>query len=307
MVGNLFGDKEIKETTDRARFFQTTQAWPLNSELNYNGWLKNFKTTSDIRLAAKILDFFTYYPQTLVQQMLKVAVGQAGHVILKTFPDWKHSDFQNRAYFSAIPGEIPNLSDSGNYFTRLLCDLGIPESRIIKYEDIPKILSTNSNPCPLIFVDDFVGSGNQIVKAWSENKFENGKTLKEISTEGNHLFVYATLIVNYKGYERIVKECDGLLLCTNHILGEEYNLFNEKCFCWKNDKALYDSGVELILRKSKELGIPSTYGICTQDEKGFGAQGLAIKFAHGAPDAVPSFFYWKHDSWTPLFNKAYQL
>ena len=62
----------------------------------------------------------------------------------------------------------------------------------------------------------------------------------------------------------------------------------------------------LILRKSKELGIPSTGNNDTQDEMGFKKQGLALMIENFAPDAVPSFFYWCHDNWTPLFNKSYE-
>jgi hypothetical protein len=298
-------ENEFKQTKERAKFFQTVQAWPLSAELNYSGWLKNFTTPADKKVAAHILDFFTYLPQSLVKQMLRTSVGKAGHKIKKHFSDWKHSDFKTRCYYSAIPGENPNLSDSGNYFTRILCDLEIPEDRIINYDDIPATLANNLEPSPLIFVDDFVGSGNQIVKAWNENVFPNGKYLKQIAIEGKHLFIYAPLIVNEIGYKRIKSDCPGLFLSTNHVLGEEYNLFNPKCYCWKNDPTLFSEGVELILRKSGELGIPSTHGISMQDEKGFVAQGLALKFSHGAPDAVPAFFYWKHDNWIPLFAKSY--
>ncbi len=68
---------------------------------------------------------------------------------------------------------------------------------------------------------------------------------------------------------------------------------------------LFNDGVELILRKSKELNIPSTCGLDVNDEKGFKEQGLALAFEHGAPDAIPAFFYWKYENWTPLIKKTY--
>lgn len=299
-------EPELKETKERARFFQVVHAWPLTEELNYIGWLKNFTTEADRRIASLILDFFTYYPVEMVKQMLRVSVGQAGQSLVNHFDDWKHSDFKYRCIYSSIPGETPNPSDSGNYFTRILRDLGVAENQIVEYKEIPDVLVKLSKPTPVIFVDDFVGSGNQIVKAWNVNKCNNGKSLREMSEQDKHVFVYAPLIVNHMGYDRIKRDCPTLILSTPHILGPEYNLFNPKCFCWRNDEDLFNAGVELILRKSKELGIPSTYGISSQDEKGFGAQGLALKFAHGAPDAIPSFFYWCHDNWIPLFTKNYQ-
>jgi len=76
-------------------------------------------------------------------------------------------------------------------------------------------------------------------------------------------------------------------------------------FVGKKSDTLYSRGVELILRKSRELGIPSTNGIDVRDEKGFGMQGLAIAFEHGMPDAVPAFFYWQAANWAPLMRKNY--
>lgn len=298
----------IQNTTiNRSKFFQTVQILPLNEEFNYNGWLTNFKTTSDKELACLILDFFLYFPIKQVDKMFITALELAGAKLSKILPDWTHNFYFDKCLYSYIPGETINISDSGFSFARKLKEVAeIPENRLIEYTKIPETLDRIGKPTPVILVDDFIGTGAQCTKAWNENLFDfNKKTLKEISIEGNHIFIYAPLIVNYIGYNRITKLCPELLITPTHILGPEYNLFNPNCFCWKGNIDLYNRGVELILRKSKEVNIPSTNGTDMQDEKGFGMQGLAMKFEHGAPDAILSFFYWCHDKWIPLFNKNY--
>jgi hypothetical protein len=298
----------IKKTTlERAKFFQSVQVWPLTEDMNYSGWLNNFKTDNDKMLACLILDFFTYYSAKIVNNMFVASIGRAGSKLLKLFPDWKHSDFYDRCIYSYIPGEVPNISDSGFNFARKLKDVGeIPEEQLVEFRDIPETLERFKKPVPVILVDDFIGSGEQCSKAWNKNKFKyNNKTLKEISEKDKHVFVYAPLIVNHIGFKRIQKDCPSLILTPTHILGPEYNLFDPTCFCWKNQPDLYAAGIELILRKSGEIGIPSTAGRDPQDEKGFWEQGLALRFEHGAPDAIPSFFYWCHENWTPLFKKSY--
>ena len=294
-------------TIKRAKFFQTVHAWPDNEEFNYKGWLTNFKTEKDKELACLILDFFICYSEKMVNKMFTSAIEKAGAKLAQLIPDWQHSDFYNRCIYSYIPGEQPNISDSGfNFASKLKNVLDVPEVRLFDYMQIPKVLDSLGKPTPVILVDDFIGSGAQCSKAWNNNVFVyNNKTLKEISIDGRHIFIYAPLIVNSIGYERIKRECPDLFLTPTHILGPEYNLFNPECFCWKGDPILYASGVEMILRKSSEIGIPSTNGKHTQDEKGFGMQGLALKFSHGAPDAIPSFFYWCHNNWVPLFKKTY--
>jgi hypothetical protein len=293
-------------TSERATFFQTVHAWPLSEELNFAGWLQNFSEGKDRKIACHILNFFTYFPERMVDQMMRVAVGKLGNYLSLHFSDWKHSDFKTRCLYSFIPGETQNPTDSGHLFTRKLRDaLGIPEEFIINYSRIPEVLAETIKPTPIIFVDDFVGSGEQCHCAWNINKL-HGKTLKEISDDSGHKFIYAPLIVNELGFNRIKKKCPSLILSTAHILGSEYNLFNPNCICWNNDLDLHRAGVELILRKSYELGIPFTGGRVTCDGKGFLEQGLALSFSHGTPDAVPSFFYWCHENWTPLIQKRYE-
>lgn len=298
----------LKETRERARYFQTVHAWPLDDQLNYEGWLSNFHSNEELRIACSIIDFFLYYPDYMINQMLKTTIGYAGHYLSKKYPDWTHNDFISRCYFSFIPGESQNPTDSGRLFLRKIRDeVGIPEDRLIEYNDIPLTLEGEHRSCPVILIDDFVGSGDQCIRAWNSNRFDHGgKTLREISTADDHIFIYSPLIVNHIGYNKIISFCRNLIIEPAHILGPEYNLFRKECFCWKGDEETFNNGVDLILKKSSELGIPFSNGRSTQDVRGYKEQGLAIAFEHGAPDAIPAFFYWCHEDWIPLIRKTYE-
>jgi len=295
------------ETIEHYNYFRDVQACPLSNKFNYKGWLGNFEDKYEKELASLMVDFFNYYPENMVNQMLRTSVGRAGYELSKHFPGWQHDDFKYRCYYTFIPGENPNPSDSGNLFIRKLRDdLSIPESRLFVYRDIYKLLETATMPIPLVFVDDFVGSGAQCHKAWCENRGgSDNLTLQEISVKYNHKFIYSPLIINHDGYDLLKKHCNGLVLSPAHIIDDEYNLFNQNCICWKGEQKYFEDGIELILNKSNELGIPSTDGQSVNDEKGFNKQGLAIAFEHGAPDAIPAIFYWETENWTPLINKVY--
>lgn len=297
----------FSETIDHYNFFREVQVCPLSDKFNYKGWLNNFTDKYEKELASLMVDFFNYYSDEMVNQMLRTSVGKAGYELSQYFSDWEHDNFKNRCYYTFIPGENPNPSDSGNLFIRKLRDeLNIPENRLFDYRDIYNLIDTLKGSTPIVFVDDFVGSGAQCCTAWLSNR--GGKfnlNLMELSKHYNHKFIYAPLIINSKGYNLIRTYCDGLILSPSHIIYEEYNLFNENCICWRNNKQFYEDGVALILNKSRQLGIPSTDGKNVNDEKGFQKQGLAIAFGHGAPDAIPAIFYWETDDWTPLIKKNY--
>jgi hypothetical protein len=294
------------ETKSRARFFQTVQAWPLDDDLDFEGWLSNFDKGEERELACHVLDFFNHYSSKMVIQLFKTSVANSGYVFAKHFKDWKHDDFENRCLYSFIPGETLNPTDSGHIFTRILRDeMRIPEDKIVNYQIICDILDSSTEPRPIILVDDFVGSGQQVLNAWLYNTLSNGKTLSEMCLNGNHCVVYTPLFVNQIGYDTIMSDCEGLNVSPTHILTSEYNLFDKDCICWKGDVDLFRNGTKLLLDKSNLLGIPSTGGADTRDQKGFYEQGLAISFHHGAPDAIPAIFYWNSDNWKPLIRKSY--
>lgn len=187
----------------------------MSTELDYDGWLGNFSDDSDRAIAEHILDFFTYYSKKMVNQMLATSVGGAGRILKDHYADWTHSHFRQRCIYSFIPGEIPNDSDSGHIFIRKIREIAnIPQAQLVGFDELFDYLEHNSsNPIPVILV-------------------------------------YAPLIINKVGFDLIKRECPELFLSPAHIIGEEYNLFNENCICWNNDKILYTNGTEMIVDHS---------------------------------------------------------
>ncbi len=96
---------------ERGKQFRDFQVWPLSTELDYDGWLRNFSNDSDRVLAEHILDFFTYYSKKMVNQMLATSVGGAGRILKDYYANWTHSHFKQKCIYSFIPGEVPNDSD----------------------------------------------------------------------------------------------------------------------------------------------------------------------------------------------------
>ena len=300
------------ESIERAKFFQDVHLWPLSEDLNYKGWLGNF-SLDEQEIAHRLLDFFLYYNEKMIDKMLQTSIECAGNWLSKNSNGWKHNHFFNRCLYSYIPGESPNPTDSGLLFSRKLRDtLSIPEVQIINFTEIPDRISEAKEPVPIILVDDFVGSGAQCDKAWNHNRLGySGKTLKEISAKDGHYFIYAPLIVNYKGFTRLKSSCKDLILTPAHTIGAEYNLFRRECICWKDEVGSFDlemftKGTQLIIDKSHELGIPFSNGESVIDVRGFCEQGLSFAFSHGAPDAILPLFYWQEEGWTPLIKKNYE-
>lgn len=298
----------MADLINKFKFYQEMNLWPRTVKLNYVRWLENFKDESDRKIAEQILDFFVYYSDDLVNQLLIAVIGKCGYKLQQKYSDWTHDKFKKEVYYSYVPGESRHPTDSGNLFSRKLRDeLHIPESQIKGFEELSDLMYRHDG-MKVILVDDFVGTGFQCRNAWTKpaSKKPGSYAFGDIARAGNHDVYYAPLIINHMGYKEITDKCNGLQLVTMHILGEEYSLGSPKCFCWKGDKDAFLKGIEMIERKSKELGIPTKDDCDPRNWMGLRNLGLALAFEHGMPDACPSFFYWhEQGKWNPLIEKEY--
>ena len=298
---------EFKRTIEKCNFFRSSQAWPVTAKIDYNGWINNF-SDDEKEIAAIILDFFVFFTDNMIDELVNAAVCQASYAIKKKIAGWNYGNLYTDCWYSYMPGTY-RASESGHIFPRKLNKrLDIPTSLIIDHHDLRTKVASATDPMVVIMVDDFVGSGEQCIDLW--NRHREGppgtypQTFGEICREKRHTVIYAPLVANQQGYKRIVQQCDGLSITPVHILGDEYNIFNRKCPCWRGDDMLYQQGVNLMIRKSKELGI----SMCYKDEvsvKGYWGQGLALAFYDSVPDAIPAIFYWDKNNWKPLVHRKF--
>lgn len=290
--------KEIKE---KCNYFRDTQFWPLAVADDAKQWLNNFHEDEEKEIAKQIVDFYIYLSEPMISHMLAAVLGKCG-LYFRTFKDaWSDNDFITNCWYSYIPGEDRGEICSGMEFLRKIQTLfGIPNERLLTYADMERKMK-ETNYEFFILVDDFIGSGHQVEEAWC--KYPIGLSLKEICKSHFHKVVYAPLIVNELGYNNVLNTCEGLHVEYIHKLPAEYSLFHPQCPCWKGNQESYARGVELLVRKSKELGIPETNGMLTTDMKGYKNQGLAIAFQHGMPDACPPIFTKETLEWKPLFKR----
>lgn len=285
--------------SQKFQFFQDIHLWPTGTDFDYEGWLGNFSGDEELELAHRILDFFVFFPDSIINQLFRTVVGRAGYYFKKFDKSWNEESFYNNCWYSYVPGEDPNLSDSGVMYTRKAKELlGIPQERLKSYDEMIYLLHNTSEPQNIILVDDFVGTGAQCDHAWNQQRFTGVKKLKEMVNDGGHRVVYSPLVVNFVGKMRIECTCPNLHLEYAYELGPEWNLFSDKCTCWCGDSGLYKAGTDLIREKCKAIGVTEEKGEISI--KGFGGQGLALGFSNGIPDACPAFFFKEAENWVPL-------
>ena len=141
----------------------------------YEGWLENF-SHDEQKIALKILDFFVYFPDDIIDQMFSTVVGRAGYFFKRFDSTWSNDSFSNNCWYSFIPGKDPNASDSGYIYTRKVREvLGVPQDRLMTFGQLLRFLDDATEAQNVILTDDFVGAGSQCENAWNRQLFDDFK------------------------------------------------------------------------------------------------------------------------------------
>ena len=186
-------------------------------------------------------------------------------------------EFCNSAIITYVTGEEEHPADSGHLFVRMARQhLGISESQIMTPEGTLEQLLRNG-PRPVIFVDDFIGTGLQFVTTWNRNySFETIVTsFKNIAAvQRDAEFYYCSLASTESGMQNIKTRCPQVVLSVANTLTSRYSAFDTDSILWSD--ALRPTAETFLRGASARAGLPDTHGAHQDDWRGFNNLGLAI-------------------------------
>lgn len=283
------------------------QLWPGTASIAPKPWLDNFRRHEQV-FARNLLSHFLYFSEPLVERLfaqsflnLSRELREVGAPYPLVLEKWR--SFCDDLVITLVQGEEPNPTDSGFLFARKARQvLGVPEERVVTPEvALQKAMSGQTNN--IVFVDDFVGSGNQFVTTWNR-AFGTGKTRHSFKSvmagaQGRRVF-YCNAISTERGVSRIKTQCPGVVISTAHTLPEAYNWLSPSSALWA--APLLSDGPEIIRQASLRAGIPDRIG-AVDDWRGYQELGLGLAFQHSVPDATLPLFYWEQNGWHPLVRR----
>lgn len=272
--------------------------WPGEPKLRPRAWLENFEE-SDRVVAARLLDRFTLLSEKLTDHLLVAAYDAVSDGLLKgpTAPSRDRLTSAVRdAVFTPVMGERPNPTDSGHLLCRKVRQLlGIPESNILTWE---QALDAASKGQPIVFVDDFVGSGDQFITYWQREDLDR-RSFKSLSSSPSFVATYLTLVATRTGQDRIHSTIPSLALCAGHLLDSDSTVFSTSGDATPDVSSLLD-------KYAPRLTPSETYIAGNADylKYGYKRVGLLFGFEHSIPDAtLPIFWSRGANSWEPLVER----
>jgi hypothetical protein len=294
---------EVTETLVLAKcdYFLQAQLWPIHSDLDPRAWLANFEPP-ELDHAVHLLNAFLFFSEALVDQLFTAGFQSLSRSFATGNPEYATSvdgwnTFLDRVLVTHVTGETPNVTDSGLVFARKARQLwGIPEARIMSPDQALAEISTDGVR-PVVFVDDFVGTGEQFIETWRREYAIEGQTSYEsLSTTPEAEFYYCPVVATVAGAEAIAAACPTVRLSPAHLLPARYSAIDPESLIWPPH--LISSARDFIDGASDRAGVSAS------ERYGYQALALALAFKHSVPDATLPLFYASNPDWHPLLVRS---
>jgi hypothetical protein len=298
----------LEEVLAKCNYFNRVHLWPLRTALDPEAWLRNFKS-GEVEHAVHLLNAFMYFNRELVIEMFASCVqalsrreGRRGDSYITALSSWQQ--FFDRSIVVPVAGDRDNPSDSGFSFARIARQhLGFNELQIMSPGDA--ISEIARGPRPVIFVDDFVGTGSQFAGTWfREFKTASGTTtsFSAIASVRGTRFYYCPVLCTQDGVNEISLQCPTVELNSAHVIDDSYSALNSNSRVWPSH--LRSTAFDFLESASKRAGIPDTGGGSPDDWRGYEQKGLNLAILDTIPDATLGLLRWKQNGWKPLMVKS---
>ena len=290
----------------KLRYLTDVQLWPITPHVDPLPWLDNF-TPEERPYAVHILNVFLYLSDPIVDAIflstvhfLSSAVTARTTSLADAQSRWRH--FLSTARVTYVQGEHPSPTDSGHLFVRKARQLlSIPEDRILDPGSALDYVAHNP-ATPVLFVDDFVGSGKQMECTW-KREYPIGYP-RRLSSFGDlvgneHQVIYVPLIATDVGIQHLCRHCPNLKVYPGYRLDKRYSLLSDESIHWPAN--LKDGAEDMLRSASIRAGIADA---CPVGWKGFHDLALPLAFSHGVPDSTLPLVWWDDRGWKPLIRRS---
>ena len=295
-------DTQVQETLAKCDILKRAGLWPPEPILRPRAWLANFES-QDAHVAAFLLDKFTYYNRPLTDALLVASYNSIGDGMPKgpSAPTGSHLIASlNSAILTPVKGENPNPTDSGYLLCRKARQLlHLNDSFIL---DTDAALQHAYQGKTVIFIDDFVGSGDQFLSTWKATD-KAGRSFEHASAVAGFTPLYVTLVTTDFGLKNINNKAPMVAVCATHVIEQKSTLQG----VIDSTPSMRSPILRLLSKYASRLTPAENYIANNQNwlMLGYKERGLMFGFEHSIPDAtLPIFWSPGNNNWEPLIERV---
>ena len=293
-------DAFIAEVLEKCDVLKRAHMWPGEPRMRPRLWLRNFEA-EDRAVAAALLDKFIFYNAANTDALLAASFAALGDGREKCPHPRSREQLVaalDSAVFTPVLGEEPSPTDSGNFLCRRTRQLIFPEARIV---GIDAALDHAYAGHPVVFVDDFVGSGDQFLGTWDRD--QQGRSFADAERASGFVPIYVALVSTEFGLSEIRRRAPKVAVSVTHVLEKRSTLDGIR----ESSPRLADALEALLTKYASRLTPREAYinGHARYLKYGYKERKLLMAFDHSVPDAtLPIFWSPGQSSWEPLIERT---
>jgi hypothetical protein len=243
------------------------------SEQSIDDWIQQF-ANEHRDVAARLLDVVDFYSIDRISGAFRTA--------LAALPGWHANPAQRKGKwrFAGLSRSAGESADAMMHRFRVANGLDAKKFNDLFIHPSQILLEKLGEEDSLVLIDDFVGTGDSVCKAWDES-------FAELVPDIGRVFLVVVAAVD-DGRKKVTDET-SLTCVPGQELTKHDNFFADQCNSFtKGEKAA-------ILKYCERAH--------KNEPKGYKDCGLVLTFQHRCPNNTLPIFYVEHSKWTGLFPR----
>jgi len=278
--------------------------WSGIERHRFDNWCQQYETDEEKVILALLLRQLVYRSKEQVKSLLHQAfdkgIPQKLYEITgdeSVFEEMKmfklHSKYPSNILIVPVIRDFEPPTKSGPLVARLLKKMININDKMMKW---PWNLGDLENIETIIFVDDFVGTGDQFLK-FCDHHIKPDVFNKQIN------FLYSPITANKEGLDNIISTRPDIKVCPIEVVSNENNFFTSA----KNEYSLSDDEVieldTFYLDFMKKIELNKIGGKKGKMLKGYDGLALTYAYEHGTPNGSLPLLWANSDIYTSLFSR----
>lgn len=278
--------EDIVELTSKWRIYRGRAI----TEDKVRAWLHQFDTIENQKLMLNILQSVTFYGRDIVRQKMKEANGIVIRGIVQYIEEGRR-----RRRRDIIVSYLDQIGKSGAQYAKLYAEENyISQENVIERGKLATFLNRNEHVKALVFVDDFVGTGNSACDYFNTLNEECGDFLRT-----GKIKVYFIAICGYASAISIIEHT--ILKLQLPIDIHFCDILDETAKCFSKESSVFSNQADSVRAK----GIASSYGSRLRKRLplGYGDCQATIVFEDSCPNNTLPILWDKSSGWIPIFER----
>jgi len=293
----------IELILQRCRDLIESTIWQDLHVQRLNSWFGNFLSKEDKYFAARVLDNLIYRPRlqtlALIDYLFVRSLPEAANRLsgsAATIDDWitpfgRHTAHESVRFIPVIRSIDPPTK-SGPLVARMVKrHLQIDDSNFVWPDQIENALEHGASV--FVFLDDFVGTGDQFIKFFRTNNFD--------TYANDATFIYAPFVAHAEGVKSIRAFNPRILVTFAELLDGRQQLFSDCCDCFNDEQNSRVDALAHYHELIEKIGLKSS--LAERVWLGYGQLALAFSFSHASPNNSLPLLWWRGPNFVPLFDR----